>query len=504
MKEGRSSFLDKETLIALAFIFSAWFLWESRIRSKYQKPTLDKKEISFEKKAKEPVKKREKKETKEHFFNFEDEKWKIKISSKGAGIKYLELKKFFDRKGKKIHFQSIDQVSLFEIRKNSEPLNFNLKKIGGKITGVSEDRKVRISIEIEKDYFLSYHLQNRGSENLEIYSSNLPVKGGTGLLESLIKGVEPPLSFFAKSVKKEEERFFYSEEEDFDLKMTQAEMMGFGTRYFGQAFFNRSDTFPDLFFQGQKDIWQSQIIFETPRSGKEKTSIKYLLFFGPKSMEHLEKADPKMISWIDFGFLSFLARFILSFLKMAFLVTQNWGLSIILLTFLIRVLLFPLNLSAYRSMKIMKKIQPEIQALRKKYKKDMKTMNEQMLALMKKNKANPFGGCVPMLLQLPVFFALYRVLGESFELYQAPFFGWIQDLSLKDPFYVLPILMGGSMYLQQKMTPTNMDPLQEKMLRILPLIFTVFMLNLPSGLNLYILVSTIFGILQQYYFTKTD
>ena len=211
-----------------------------------------------------------------------------------------------------------------------------------------------------------------------------------------------------------------------------------------------------------------------------------------------------MVSWVDFGFLAGLAKIILAFLKISFLITKNWGLSIILLTVFVRILLFPLNLSAYRSMKIMKKIQPEIQVLRKKYKKDMKVMNEQMLALMKKNKARPLGGCLPMLLQFPIFFALYRVLGESFELYQAPFFGWIKDLSLKDPFYVVPVLMGLSMYVQQKITPTNMDPAQEKVLRILPFIFTLFMINLPSGLNLYILVSTLFGLVQQYYFMKKD
>ena len=121
---------------------------------------------------------------------------------------------------------------------------------------------------------------------------------------------------------------------------------------------------------------------------------------------------------------------------------------------------------------------------------------------MRDNKVNPLGGCLPMLLQMPVFFALYQCLGQSIELYQAPFFGWIHDLSLKDPFYVLPILMGISMYIQQKITPTTMDPAQAKIMQFLPVVFSLMMVSLPSGLTLYIFVSTLFGIIQQQIFMK--
>ena len=129
-------------------------------------------------------------------------------------------------------------------------------------------------------------------------------------------------------------------------------------------------------------------------------------------------------------------------------------------------------------------------------------MNKEMMLLMKDQKVNPLGGCLPMLLQMPVFFALYQVLGQSIELYQAPFFGWIQDLSLKDPFFVLPVLMGISMFIQQKITPSTMDPAQAKIMQFIPLVFSIMMVSLPSGLTLYIFVSTLFGVTQQQIFMK--
>ena len=129
-------------------------------------------------------------------------------------------------------------------------------------------------------------------------------------------------------------------------------------------------------------------------------------------------------------------------------------------------------------------------------------MNQEVMTLMKKNNANPISGCLPMLLQFPIFIALYRVLGQSIELYQAPFVLWIQDLSLKDPFYILPILMGVAMFLQMKLQPNTMEPAQRRIMMFMPILFSFFMLGLPSGLTLYILVSTVFGILQHFYFMR--
>ena len=165
-------------------------------------------------------------------------------------------------------------------------------------------------------------------------------------------------------------------------------------------------------------------------------------------------------------------------------------------------IVMPLHIMSFRSMKAMQKVQPLIQSLRERYKDDPMTLNREMMDLMKKHKVNPMGGCLPMLLQIPVFFALYRVFSESIELYQAPFIFWIHDLSIKDPYFVLPILMAAVMYLQQKMTPSTMDPAQAKVMQYMPLVFSLMMISLPSALTLYMFVSTFFGILQQYLFLK--
>lgn len=510
MNKNNSHFLDKQTLIALAVIFMSWFLWERYMKTKYKKPVsapvtdTGVKEKTVFAPAQEKSKLLSVK--KEIFLDFEDDQKKMVLSSKGMGIRELQLKNFLDREKKQVQFKTpISSQTLFEITKENQPLFFNIKTIGeNQIQGESEKGDIKVLIDV-KDYSFSYEVQVKSREvsSLEVRLASKPVEGATGLIQSLIAGREPGLGLFAKN-SNEEKRILYSKGEPEKFIFSPMEILGLGSRYFGQAFFNESDIFPDLKFQGDEDLWQSQIVFDFPQTSRQNVFLKYQTFFGPKSIDVLKKVNPQMVSWVDFGFLSGLAKIILVFLNFAFLITKNWGLSIIFLTIFVRILLFPLNLTAYRSMKIMKKIQPEIQALRKKYKKDMKTMNEQMMILMKKNKARPLGGCLPMLLQFPIFFALYRVLGESFELYQAPFFWWIQDLSLKDPFYVVPVLMGLSMYVQQKITPTNMDPAQEKVLRILPFIFTLFMINLPSGLNLYILVSTLFGLIQQYYFMKKD
>jgi YidC/Oxa1 family membrane protein insertase len=194
----------------------------------------------------------------------------------------------------------------------------------------------------------------------------------------------------------------------------------------------------------------------------------------------------------------------LELMKFFYRVIPNYGVAILLLTLLVRLIMFPLQHKSMKSMKKMQELQPYLKGLQEKYKNDKEKLNKEMMQFMKTHKVNPMGGCLPMLLQLPVFIALYKVLGNAVELYKSPFIFWISDLSSKDPYYVLPILMGIMMFLQQKMTPNpTMDPTQAKMmLFFLPVIFTIFMLSLPSGLTLYIMFSTLLGIVQQYMMNK--
>jgi YidC/Oxa1 family membrane protein insertase len=201
---------------------------------------------------------------------------------------------------------------------------------------------------------------------------------------------------------------------------------------------------------------------------------------------------------VDFGFFGIIAVPLLRALQFFYSLIPNYGIAIILLTLAVRTLTFPLQFKSFKSMKKMQVVQPELQKLKEKYKDDPQRMQRETMELFKREGANPLGGCFPLLLQMPIFFAFYKVLYAAVELVGAPFFGWITDLSVKDPYYVLPVLMALSMFAQQKLTPSaSADPTQQKVMMFMPLIFGVIMKDLPAGLNLYIFVSTIFGVLQQ-------
>ena len=232
--------------------------------------------------------------------------------------------------------------------------------------------------------------------------------------------------------------------------------------------------------------------------------LAYSAFVGPKSLKLLHEIDNGLEKVVDFGFFNWIGRHLLELLKAFYGIVGNWGIAIILLTLLVRLLVLPVNLYSYKSMRAMQALQPQIQALKEKYKDDQQKQQQEMMVLMRTHKVNPVGGCLPILLQIPVFFALYQVLGNSIELYQAPFGLWIHDLSLRDPLYILPVLMGVTMFFQQKLTPTaTMDPAQAKVLLMMPIIFTFFMFSLPSGLTLYMLVGAVFSVAQQTYFMRS-
>ncbi|MBI5657762.1 MAG: membrane protein insertase YidC [Geobacter sp.] len=227
------------------------------------------------------------------------------------------------------------------------------------------------------------------------------------------------------------------------------------------------------------------------------------LYFGPKDLEILKGQGSRLEEVIDFGWFSVLAKPLLFALKFFYSFTHNYGLAIIIITVILKIFFYPLTHKSYKSMKEMQKLQPKMQALKEKFKNDRDAMNRAVMELYREHKVNPLGGCLPMVVQIPVFFALYKALMFSIELRHAPFYFWIQDLSAKDPYYVTPILMGASMFIQQKMTPTNMDPMQEKMMLMLPAVFTFMFLSFPSGLVLYWLVNNILTIAQQAYINKS-
>jgi len=233
---------------------------------------------------------------------------------------------------------------------------------------------------------------------------------------------------------------------------------------------------------------------------KGENSLKLHAYIGSKNYEVLKNINPELTNAIEFGWFSFLSK---PFYKVLLWINSyigNWGWAIILFTLLVKFILFPLSYKGMMSMQKMKDLAPKMKELKEKYKGDPAKMNAQMMELYKKHGANPMGGCLPLILQIPVFFALYRVLLNAVELEGAPWILWIENLAQMDPYYVLPILMGISMWFQQRITPTNMtDPLQEKIFKFFPVIMTVFFIYFPSGLVLYWLVNNLFTIGQQYF-----
>jgi YidC/Oxa1 family membrane protein insertase len=229
---------------------------------------------------------------------------------------------------------------------------------------------------------------------------------------------------------------------------------------------------------------------------------KFFLYIGPKEYDRLKAAGHELERTVDFGWFTFVAKPLFVALKYFDRLVGNWGWAIIILTVIIKLLFAPLTHKQQKSMKRMQKLQPLFAELKEKYKGDPAKLNKEMMELYKKHKVNPLGGCFPMLIQIPVFFALYRVLGNSIELRHAPFIFWLHDLSAKDPYYVLPLLMGVSMLAMQKMTPTSMDPKQNMMMMLMPVVMVFMFINLPSGLVLYFTVSNLLSMAQQLYINK--
>jgi YidC/Oxa1 family membrane protein insertase len=229
----------------------------------------------------------------------------------------------------------------------------------------------------------------------------------------------------------------------------------------------------------------------------------YSLFLGPKDLDLLKAQGVGLENAVDFGsWLKWLAMPMLWVLKVIYKYLPNYGLAIIVLTLLIKILFWPLGNISYRSMKEMQKLQPRIKEIQEKFKNDRQRLSQETMALYKAHKINPMSGCLPMLIQIPVFFGLYKALMYAIELRHSPLIWWIQDLSAKDPYYITPIIMGGTMWLQQKMTPATGDAMQQKIMLWMPVIFTFMFLNFPSGLVIYWLFNNIFSIGQQYYINK--
>ena len=230
--------------------------------------------------------------------------------------------------------------------------------------------------------------------------------------------------------------------------------------------------------------------------------FKSIMFVGPKLQSEISDLAEGLDLTVDYGVLTFLSAPLFWILEIIHAIFDNWGVSIIVLTVLIKAIFFKLSETSYRSMAQMKKLNPRMQALKERYAEDKKKFSEALMRMYKEEKVNPLGGCLPILIQIPVFIALYWVLVESVEMRHAPFVGWIQDLASADPYFILPIAMGISMYIQQKLNPAPTDATQQKIFLFLPFIFTALFATFPAGLVLYWLTNNILSIAQQYVINK--
>lgn len=229
-------------------------------------------------------------------------------------------------------------------------------------------------------------------------------------------------------------------------------------------------------------------------------SISFSGLIGPKNHKDLEALNPELIDVIDYGWFTFIAKPMFILLQFIQSYVGNWGWTIVILTILIKLVLYPLSYKGMVSMQKLKDLAPKMKEIQVKYKDDKQKQSMHMMELYKKHGANPMGGCLPLILQIPVFFAIYRVLLNAIELKGAEWILWVQDLAEMDPYFVLPILMGATMYLQQKITPNTMqDEMQKKIFQFLPVVFTFFFLWFPAGLTLYWFINNLFTIGQQYY-----
>lgn len=293
-------------------------------------------------------------------------------------------------------------------------------------------------------------------------------------------------------------------EEEIIIEGTETGWAAVEKKYFISALIPLSKRPAQLRLAGSGRIVSCKLVYPYIQlaPGQSET-YRFSLYLGPRDIDILRAQNCSLERTIDLGWFDIIAKPLLLTLKFFNRFLHNYGLSIILLTIVIKILFWPLTNKSFKSMQGMKELQPEINALKEKHKDNREEFARQQMELFRRYKVNPLGGCLPMLLQIPVFIALYRALMDSIELRHATFIPfWINDLSAKDPTYIAPIVMGASMFLQQKMTPTTVDPSQARIMMFMPVIFTFMFLNFPSGLVIYWLVNNLISIAQQVYINR--
>lgn len=510
---NNKSFFDSNTILALIITFAIFFGWQSYLKKKY--PDAGKslevaQNVVTQPEQNKTDKLKEVQPTfvapkEEKIFKIDNDIWSFELSSQGMGVKNVVIKKI--NKVAKKHYKFESQDLFFPTKVQGEALPFLIDQRSesqfiGKYSlpdGLVLEKEINIDSET---YSMSVDLRVLGDSDIAVDLSQT--------LDAVIKDPKRPFKFFPAFERNE---FYVQTSEDIERKVLMTndsteepenykniKILSLADHYFAAAFINESKLMPAGSF-GQKN---EKVVSQFSYGLSSKIDIRelsYKVFIGPKDIGLLEKVSNDLVDIIDFTYLGFIARPIIKALNFLYGYLGNYGLAVIVLTLLIRLLIMPLAVSSFKSMKKMQVIQPQLKSIKEKYKDNPQKVNQMTMQLMKENKVNPMGGCLPMLLQLPIFFAFYRGLSESVDLYQAPFL-WIQDLSQMDPYFIFPILSMVGMTLHQLLTPSTMDKTQKRVMMAMPIVFGLLFVTLPSALTLYMAVSTWFGIGQHYIFLR--
>lgn len=449
----------------------------------------------------------------------EMELYRAVFSTHGGALKSWKLKKYKDKTGEGA--QGIEMVT--QTNPNSYPLSLSFSQerfqyLTQASYGIEEHEPTALifsyrdnKVKVERVYQFSpntYQIEHTtkiwmkdGIPKGDIFigfSEGFPVDSTSGILAAPYREARNFIYHFQNKTSRKNITSVKQEEE---IKSVM-NWMGIENQYFISSLVNKSEMKPYLLMSAPIQGY-GNVVFQYPfhpAANRQHFEINLTSYIGPKDISLLKEVGAGLESAVDYGWLSFICIPLLGIMNFFYhYVIHNYGVAILLLTLLVRIVFHPLTKKSYVSMREMQRVQPQMAKIKEKFKDNKEQMNKAIMDLMRSNKVNPLGGCLPLLIQMPIFFALYRVFYNAIELYQAPFFGWIQDLSAKDPYYITPILMGGAMFIQQKMTPsTTMDPAQQKMMLFMPIIFSFFMIALPSGLVIYILFSTLLQVASQY------
>ncbi|MFM2343622.1 MAG: preprotein translocase, cooperates with SecYEG and SecDFyajC translocon, rane component [Pseudomonadota bacterium] len=451
--------------------------------------------------------------------------YKLEIDPAGAGIKSLSLLKYLD-KDNKTPIELFGLAHKYSARSGlvNGPNHSHafLPVVASASTDMASNDKLSFAftskvndIELVKTYTLhkgsyvidvDFTISNRSSNGLipELYAEL--VRSGDTLQESMFYS-----TFTGPAVYTSADKFHKITFSDLDKQKasypTSADngWVGMVQHYFATSWimkeqknreFYAQNISPNLYRVGFK----SNLANLAPNAS---VSQNIKLFAGPQQERMLENTATGLELVKDYGWVTMFAKPLFWLLEKIYQSVQNWGWSIIILTVLLKLVFFPLTASSQRSMGKMKDLQPKIMALKEQYANEPQKMQQEMLAIYRKEKVNPMGGCLPMMVQIPVFIALYFVLLSSIEMRGAAWLGWIHDLSKPDPLYILPVFMAVSMFLQMKLNPKPADPMQAKMMMIVPMVFSVMFFFFPAGLVLYYVVNNLITILQQYYINQT-